>query len=65
MYVAKFIDLCRYRHRSIYADDVIMPMLVGVLGLGAAGLGLWGFWWFGVRHSYRASRKARSLSVGL
>jgi hypothetical protein len=25
-----------------------------VLGLGAAGLGLWGFWWFGIRHSYRA-----------
>ena len=29
---------------STYADDVIMPMLVGVLGLGARGLGCGGFW---------------------
>ena len=59
------IDLCRRRHRSIYADDVIMPTRFDgdapKFRLGR----LFGGWpGHDGRHNYRASRKASSGSVG-
>ena len=39
--VAQLIDLCRYRHRSTYADMVTMPRGTGLLlCAGCLGVGL-------------------------